>query len=354
MFKKILGFKFLAAIYYWLRNNITLPSAFSWQTLIVLSIFSFYMSILAGGLVQGLVVNFAWIFLILGVFWGSTACSQLRIGYKTPAEPGFPLSPWITGALVSIYIFGVLLDNETGQVSRGMIVSWPIISGIIAVLPDYLGVGGFKWKVPAPEKRQQEVLLIGSQILLSCWFQFHFVIQDYLAQYPSLRLDDFRKSAFVVKWESPLYSTTSRGADILSTMENDLERQFNARSWPEVERLLLQEERQKLIETTQQQAKERLSRVEEDDLWDVTSTVSSRGSGYNLELQAIWRGPRSRTQPYIVTKTCQISPVAPTASAAAKPINAQATPSPTSISRFQCQPVQGWGVEQPILAREQS
>lgn len=310
------------------------------------------MSILADGFIKDLLINFAWIFLILGVFWGSTACSRLRIGYRTPAEPGIPLSPWITGALVSIYIFGVLLDNGTGEMSQEMLVSWPIISAMIAILPDYLGAGGFKVKTPAPEKRQQEVLLLGSQILLSCWFQFHFVVQDYLAQYPSLQADDFRKSAFVVKWEGLLYTETPRGAEILNTVENDLEKQLDARSWPEVERLLLQDERKKLIETTQQQAKERLLRVEEDELWDVTSKVSSRGSGYNLELQAIWRGPRSRDQPYVVTKTCQITPVSPTASAATKPINTQPTSSPTSISRFDCQPVKGWGVEEPILASE--
>jgi hypothetical protein len=343
---------FLLSIYNWLRKTITLPSAFSWQTLIVLSVFSFYMSILADNFVKDLLVNFAWIFLILGVFWGSTACSQLRIGYRTPAEPGFPLSPWITGALVSIYIFGVLLGNDTGAMSQEMLVSWPIISAIIAILPDYLGAGGFKVKVPAPEKRQQQVLLVGSQILLSCWFQFHFVIQDYLAQYPSLRVDDFRKSAFVVKWEGPLYTETPRGADILNTMENDLQKQLDSRSWPEVERLLLEDERKKLIATTQQQAKERLLSVEEDGLWDITSKVSSRGSGYNIELQAIWRGPRSRDQPYVITKTCQITPISPRASEATKPINAQPTTSPTAVSRFECQPLKGWGVQQPILASE--
>ncbi|HEY9668909.1 MAG TPA: DUF5357 family protein [Coleofasciculaceae cyanobacterium] len=343
--------QFLLNIYTWLRTKVSLPSAFSWETLIVLALFSYYMSILASSWVKELLVNFGWIFLILGVFWGTTASNQLRIGYKTPAQPGFPLSPWITGALVSIYIFGVLLDNETGEISREILVYWPVISGIIALIPDYVG-DELKLKFPPPEKRLQEVLLLSSQVLISCWFQFHFVVQDYVAQYPSLIVDDFRKSAFVVKWDAPLYSPLPRGAAILDAMTNDLRNQLDTRSWSVLERLLLQDERQRLIETTAAQAKQRLSPVQEDELWVITSNVSSRGSGYNLDLQAMWQGPRSNDQPYTVTKSCQITQINRGFNPANKPLNTNPSTTPTAISRFDCQPVKGWGVEEPILASQ--
>ncbi|HEY9608474.1 DUF5357 family protein [Allocoleopsis sp.] len=340
--------KFLLGLYTWLRKEVRLPSAFSWETLIVLSLFSYYMTILATGWVRNFVVNFGWIFLILGVFWGTTASNQLRIGYKTPAQPGFPLSPWITGALVSIYIFGFVAEGESRQLSRNMLIYWPIISAIIALIPDYVGVG-LKVKVPPPEKRKNQFLLVTSQILLSCWFQFHFLIQDYTAQYPSLLVDDFRKSAFVVKWEAPLSAATPRGAAILDGMGIQLRDSLDSKRWSDVERLLLPKELNKLISTNEKQVKKRLPPTLEDDLWQVSvagGKASARGSGgYNLPLQAIWQGPRAKTETYSVTKTCQILPVDRLANAATKPLNTpQDTPS-TSFSRFECQEVKGWGLD---------
>lgn len=334
-------------IYNWLRKNVNLPSAFSWQTLIVLSAFSFYMAILASGFVKEMLIHFGWIFLILGVYWGTTRANELRIGYKDPANPGFPVSPWITGALVSIYIFGVLIGDETGEVSRDMIVSWPIISAILAILPDYLAIG-LKPKVPAPNKRLDQALLLISQILLSCWFQFHFVVQDYIAQYPSMMADDFRKSAFVVKFEGPLYSPTPRGAAILDAMEPELRTQLNTRAWPIVERSLLPNERKKLIDATAKQAKQRLTPVEEDELWNISSNASAKGSGYNLELRGTWEGPRSQNKTYTVTKSCQITPIYRSPSPATKPLNTEQGSSPRAVSRVECQPTKGWAVDQPV------
>jgi hypothetical protein len=307
------------------------------------------MAILGQGWVKNLLVNFGWIFLILGVFWGTTASNQLRIGYKNPAQQGFPLSPWITGALVSIYLFGVLGD-QTGEVEPGMLIYWPVISAIISLIPSYVGTD-FKLKIPPPGERKNQVLIFASQVLLSCWFQFHFLIQGYLGQYPSLRADDFNKSAFVVKWQGPLSAATPRGASILDTMEPELRKQLESKSWSVVEKLLLPEQRAKLIDATKQQAEKRLTRVLEDDLWVVTSKASQKGSGYNLELRATWEGPRAGTKPsYSVTKNCQITPVYLQGNAASKPLNSPQETSPRAMSRFDCQPIKGWGEEKPILA----
>lgn len=293
---------------------------------------------LATDYVSYLLINFAWIFLILGVFWGTTAANQLRIGYKTPQNPGFPLSPWFTGALVSLYIFG-----RDGDVRPEALIYWPIISAIIATIPDF--VGG---KTPPPQKRQNLVILFGTQILLSCWFQFYFVIQDWLAQYPSLLVDDFHQSAFVVKRDT-VDTATPRGALLLNAMEPKLAQQLNSKPWPQVERSLLQEERPRLINAIANQARQQTKTVEEDDLWQVMSSVSSRASGgYNLLLRAIWRGPRAQPKKlltYSLTKSCQITPVSSQTGAATKPLNTQQTGS--TISRFQCQPVKGWGVDPP-------
>jgi hypothetical protein len=338
--------KLLLDIYDWVQKNLRPPSAFSWETLILLSLFSYYMSMLSADtdFVRALLINFAWIFLILGVFWGTTAANQLRLGYKDPSSPGFPLSPWITGALVSLYIFG-----RSGEVPREALIYWPIISAVIAALPDFLG-DGLRFKVPPAPKRQNLVVLFGTQILLSCWLQFYFVIQDWVVQYPSLLADDFNQSAFVVKRGSS-ESATPRGLLILNSMESQLAQQLNARPWPEVERLLLKQERTKLLNRIEQRSKEQISPVEEDDLWDVTSAISSRPSGYNLQLRALWQGPRANpqdTQAYSLTKPCQITQLSRQNNIATKPLNTRQT-STTVVSRFQCQPIQGWGVDRPSL-----
>jgi hypothetical protein len=333
--------KLLLQVYDWLQKNLRPPSAFSWETLILLSLFSFYMSVLATDFVHNLLENFAWIFLILGVYWGTTSANQLRIGYKYPTDPGFPLSPWITGAIVSFYLYSL-----NGIDAQDALVSWPIISAIIAAIPDFL-TDDLRLKTPPPYKRQNLVILFGTQMLLSCWFQFYFVIQDWIAQYPTLLADDFHQSAFVVKREVD-ERVIPRGASILNSMEPKLAQQLNNKPWPQVERSLLPQQRTKLISAIAQQAKQQSDSVVEDDLWRVTSGVSSRNSGYNLLLQATWQGPRSGLQQkYSITKSCQITQVLPNKNSAIDPTDAQPGQQPAPVSGFQCQPVKGWGIDEP-------
>lgn len=314
--------------------------------MILLSIFSYYMTWLAStSLLKDLLSNFAWIFLIIGVHWGTTSANQLRIGYdSTIPRDGFPVSPWITGGLVSLYIFGAW----TGEVGREALIYWPTISALIAIMPDFLGEtpdGGLTLKKAPLNTRQDMVVLVGTQLLLSCWFQFHFVTQDWLAQYPSILADNFNDSSFVTKFQ-PLNSEKPRGALILDTMEPQLRQQLNGKPWPEVERLLLKEERNKLVDKIQTQAVKQVTPVDEDELWEVTPNVSSRkGGGYNLNLQANWLGPRARPKEYSLVKPCQVTQVAtPAKSPATKPLNANQGRPGTPFSRFKCDPVKGWGI----------
>jgi hypothetical protein len=335
--------KFFLNLVNWLQKSFRPPSAFSWETLILLSLFSYYMALLASDteITKNLLLNFAWIFLILGVYWGTTSANQLRIGYDEKKEKdGFPLSPWITGALVSIYIFG----GATGEVSREALIYWPVISAIIAAIPDFID-DGLRPRKPPLHKRQNLVILFGTQILLSCWFQFYFVVQNWLTQYPSLVIDDFDQSAFVTKLASS-QSAIPRGELLLNAMESKLSQQLNAKPWAVVERSLLQAERERLIDTVAQQAKQQITPLEEDDLWQVVSGVSSRSAGYNLELRAVWQGPRARPQEYSLSKNCQIIQVPATTNSP----NTQTGQPPTFISRFECEPVRGWGIDEPIIA----
>lgn len=204
-------------------------------------------------------------------------------------------------------------------------------------------------------KRQDMVVLVATNLLLSCWFQFHFVTQDWLTQYPSVLVDNFNDSSFVVKFQ-PLDTEKPRGALILDTMEPQLRQQLNGKPWPEVERLLLKEERIKLVDKIQTQAIKQVTTVAEDEFWEVTPNVSSRkGGGYNLNLQANWFGPRATPKPneYSVVKPCQVTQVVtPARSPATKPINANQGKPGTPFSRFKCDPVKGWGINRSTVAND--
>ncbi|MEM6752780.1 MAG: DUF5357 family protein, partial [Cyanobacteria bacterium P01_C01_bin.38] len=76
------------------------PKAFSWQTLIYLSLFSWLMSFLANdGPIQDIIAFFGWAFLIAGTSWYTTD--------KPLYIPGtiMPVGAVITGFIVSVFAF---------------------------------------------------------------------------------------------------------------------------------------------------------------------------------------------------------------------------------------------------------
>ncbi|AOY81466.1 DUF5357 family protein [Moorena producens JHB] len=322
------------------------PKAFSWQALMWLTVFSYVMAGLATGFVQRLIASCGGIFFILFVYWVTAAAAKLRIAKKS-----LPLGAWITGALTSIYLFGInlnvgeyqpeiqgistyLFGIDSRDVSSLTFISWPLISALIAALPYILAVE-FKVKKPSPAERQYLVILFGSQLLISCWIQFYFVIQNWLVQYPSLLSDDFIHSSFVWKLPSAQVTVLSRGVSILEGMEVQLKEELNEKSWSEVEKSLLKVNHQKLLKEIEYQAKQS-SPVAEDPLWKVTYKFSSRESGYdyNLDLQANWNGPRSSpdTKPdyYSFTKSCRIKQVDGRSGLGSQPIgNVECQPSRT-------------------------
>jgi hypothetical protein len=311
-------------------------TAFSWQTLIGLSLFSWAMSFLATSIFTIILASFSWWFLILGVYWATTSNKDISIGKVL-------LSPWITGALVTIYIFGIV----TGELSAYALVVWPLISAVIAALPTCLGEN-FQPKIPARDKRQPLVWLFTTQLILSSWFQFYFLVQDWLVQYPTIAADTFEKSAFVVRLSTDeSRQRLPRGTTILDLIASRLEEQLNNQDWSEVEQILLLREREQLIEQIEQidtQVRQEIDSpdIKEDNLWQVSlGEISLRESGYNLELKAFWEGPRSQTQPYSLTKSCQIIAV-----------NRQTDIGISLVSQVECDPVEGWGVAEPIVTSQ--
>jgi len=312
-------------------------TAFSWQTLIGLSVFSWAMSFLATNVFTIILASFSWWFLILGVYWATTSNKDISIGKIL-------LSPWITGALVTIYIFGII----TGELSAYALVVWPLISAVIAALPTCLGEN-FKPKIPDRDKRQPLVWLFTSQLILSSWFQFYFLVQNWLIQYPTIASDTFEKSAFVVRLSTDESNQRlPRGTTILDLVASRLEEQLNNQEWSDIEQILLIREREKLIQLIKQidaQVRQEIASpdIKEDNLWQDVSPgdISLRESGYNLQLNTLWQGPRSQTQPYSLTKSCQIISV-----------NRQTDIGISLVSQVECDPVEGWGVAEPIVTSQ--
>jgi hypothetical protein len=276
-------------LFKWLQKLLSPPRAFSWETLVLLSLFSCFMAYISTGIVRGLISNCGWIFLIFGVGWG-TAEKRLRIS-------NIYLSPWITGALVSTYIFGNLSQPNLS------VICWPTISAVIGTIPNFFGKG-LKWQLPNPRKRQKIIVFLLSHVVISCWFQFYYILQDWLEQYPSLLADDLKKSAFVLRFPV-VQPVTIRGTLILNSVETQLLEELDNRPWSQIERWL--QEREDNLKLAVQQSQEELIKVEEDAWWQFTSELSSSELGYNLKLIATWQGPRSKSERFFIEKLCKIN-----------------------------------------------
>ncbi|AFZ13105.1 hypothetical protein Cri9333_2234 [Crinalium epipsammum PCC 9333] len=294
----------------WLQRLLSPPRAFSWETLVLLSLFSCFMAYISTGIVRGFISNCGWIFLIFGVGWG-TAQKRLRIS-------NISLSPWITGALVSTYIFGNISQPNLS------VIFWPTISAVIATIPNYFGKG-LKLQLPNPKKRQNMIVFLLSHVVISCWFQFYYVLQDWLQQYPSLLADDLKRSAFVLKLPAS-EPATIRGTLILNFLETKLSEKLDNKPWSVIERWLL--EREKNLELAVQDSKKELGEVEEYAWWQFTSKLSSTELGYNLQLIAIWEGPRSKSEKLFIEKLCKINRVS----------SQSETDTNLAVGQVECQP----------------
>lgn len=316
---------------------ITPPQYFSWQTLILLSVFAWLMSLLSqlDGIetiwIEAILINLAWIFLIAGVNWALI---------ENPFKLGkISLGPWITGALVCIYLF-----SQGAEIYfHWAIVAWPLTSAIIAAIPRFLS-GDWRFVIPAPQVRQDVVLLILTNLILSCWLQFYFQMQGWLSDYPSLLADDLDRSAFVYSLsDQPLANT--RGVVLLEQAEAQMQEAIGDRPWAYAERWLYRLEED--LPALRQAALLKLTEFQENPLWQLQSDITTTNNGYTLKLQAIWTGPSSYPEGYYLEKVCQIMPQTPSAPVgvapgADNPISQRVPPevrSTTPMAQVQCNPV---------------
>lgn len=291
---------------------------FSWHTALLLSLLAWlvYLLVQDPGARQ-FVSLYGWFFLIIGTDWffkdDKDDKKKLKIpGLKLMIDYG----PWITGALIVLAFYSnrVLIQDASTA-----LVSWPLVSaGVIAfpqfLKPDIAPKKSF-FTVPAkPNVRQNLIVVALLAGLFSCWFQFHFLLQNVLQQYPSIAADDFSQSAFVVR-TNPFRPTSSGGTSLLNFAEAEVRENLNGRSWLEVQRWLRNIDTQtSALEDAIKQEVYGTTRSEESRFWRLNTKFEDAVPDDILTLQMRWVGPSSQDTGYSLEKQCFVRR-SPTASA---------------------------------------
>nr|WP_228035535.1 DUF5357 family protein [Oculatella sp. LEGE 06141] len=294
---------------------------YSWETLLLLSLFSWLVAwLIEDPVLREVASSFGWIFLIFGVSWALS-------GKKLPL-PGIQINygPWVTGALICIFLFREQILNDSFSTA---LVIWPLISASIAALRRFIAPGP-TYKIPDPPGRQDIVIVLLFGILLSCWIQFYFVVQNWLADYPSLLAESFRQSNFVVRLDSDSIDPP-QGILMLNSAEAILQNDLAGRPWGAVELWLmnLDSEKQEL----ESEAKASIARFEESQWWNLDMFILQGQPDYTLQLQAIWRGPSSQPQGYTIGKTCALRQIS------TRTVRGAGSPSTVVSTQVTCDPV---------------
>lgn len=297
LFKEVFQlFKFIQDLFSGVQKILMPPKAFSWQTFIYLSVFSWGSSYFATGPIKAIIAFMGWAFLIAGTSWYTTD-DPVRV-------PGtfMPVGALITGFLVSVFAFG---DQESVVTPR-TIVLWPTLAAIITGIPEFFtGAGALaKTTIPKLEVRQKIIILLAWSMLISCWIQFYFVIDKWFKEYPSLSADNFQNSSFVVRIE-PKSDKPQNGNMILNKIQPEIEAQIANRTWSEVERWLL-EANQQVGNISKNLIDENLDEYEEKALWRIEPRISNIPSGYKLDILSIWQGPSKNPRGFFLQKSCRI------------------------------------------------
>ncbi|WP_017306815.1 DUF5357 family protein [Spirulina subsalsa] len=286
-----------------LWQNILPIQAYSWQCFLWISFFSLVMSALLSPTLRFILLLFAAIFFTISITW---LCIKNHV----------PLTPWIASALICFHLFLLIkIPLET------LLLLWLPLAGTIAAYPCFFDKF-CHFHSPTIIERQRLVILLGIQLLGSCLFQVNVLMQNWLEQYPSLLVDDFSRSVFVVKWQlTPRIDP--QGLLLLDTMGELLGRTLEERNWTDAGEWLRgavhptqsKEERDSLGALRQEAIAElenRLKPLAEYPLWKITIQVSEQPNLYLVTLQAHWTGPRSnRSQeqdPYLGAMNCRVEP----------------------------------------------
>jgi len=275
------------------RALLTPPTWDSWQALIWISVFSWAVSSLAvTNSVQGIIASIAWIFLISGLHWamhGKEVAKRLTINKLF-------IAPWITGGLLSIFLFGGLFDRDPSYV----FVYWFPLSALIAIVPKFIK-NGPKFKKPEPSDRQEIIILLLINLVISCWFQLYFSTQQWAQRYPNLfpqTVDDRPPKPP----SEPNQATQSVGVAFLEQADAGIKANLSGLPWSQVERWLINLN-PNLVAISDAS---KLRTGTDTEPWRLEGRILS-GQEYRVQLWAIRRDPQTKRDRDYLTKTCTIT-----------------------------------------------
>ena len=284
----------------WLFKKLEPPHPFSWETLILVSLFSFLMALVAlilpekTNVAHHTILACGFIFLMAGMLWWQIEWNPYKIG-------GIKIWPWVSAGLLCGFLFHYWPENWLYLTS----IFWPIVSAAIAATPYFLNQE-LEPILPEPATRQRLVILLLSHLALVCWIQFSFTIQGWLQEYPSLLADSFSES-YVVSRLNLQPRGNYRGQLILYSMESFLESKIQDKGWQNVELWMSGVSANQL----EREVKLRMPKLEENEWWTLKTAIAQREIGYKLDLFAIWSGPTSNEQAYHLKKSCEITQAYP-------------------------------------------
>lgn len=285
-----------------MQNRLNTVKPFSWEALLLLSLFSWFVYLLLQGFyAKKLISVFAWLFLIVGLDWALLGKSVRLplISFK------LQYGPWITGGVACL----ALLSNRFIITDwQSALTSWPIISAVFAAYLRFIQPG-MKLGPPGAAGRQELVLLFLISGLLSSWFQFHFLIQDTLAHYPNLLADSFERSAFVTRINLNRQPTT-KAYPLLTATEAAVRQSLTGKTWIDVQRWL------STIKATEPELSRRaIASVyggelpREQQLWKITTDAGANAANptsLDLILRVRWQGASSRPGGYTLRQACLV------------------------------------------------
>jgi hypothetical protein len=264
-------------------------AAYSWHSFLLIATVSWFVAWLATildefpepTLIQNLIATIGTTFFILAVSW---------IG----VENSWFIFHWLTGGLICFFILG-----DLPQIA---LVSWPIISSLLAILADFFDQK-LLFKAPDPEIRLKNIILLGSQFLISCWIQTYFMFSQWFQQYPSILSDDFSNSLVMIKIPT-LSPQETTGNIILDSLEFELKEILEDQPWTEIEAKI---DQQKYQEIFKQIISEQLQSIPDAKFWQFDLTITVVRDGYDLKLTGNWQGIKAKPQAeYYSEKICQL------------------------------------------------
>ncbi|KPQ34222.1 MAG: hypothetical protein HLUCCA11_15850 [Phormidesmis priestleyi Ana] len=272
---------------------------FAWQTLLMLSLFSWLVAILLSNIEDGnpiaveVLSTLSWMFLTSAIWW---ALEKNKIKVY-----GFSIGPWITGAVFCLFAFRPWEDGRF----RWALSCWPLISVAIMALPDFVN-WELKVSLPAKDKRQPLIMVLLVNLLLTSWILFYFRVQDWLRNYPSLLINDLNRSAFVYDFE-PNRQPIVQGIPLLESTASAIADELSGQPWYQAERWLYT--RKNRLEDIALRMNNNLAAPDEQIFWQIAVPEPQRlGSGYLLTLRADWIGPVAGNQSFYIEKSCKITP----------------------------------------------